>query len=247
VRSFAVLALALLASIPAASAAAVDAPPAPADACDVGLAVRRIDATRVALAFWTGGPSRTISGSTALYAGDLRYAVPFRAFARERDGSHGDAVPVVVRFPRPVAIDAAIVTSLDPPARPVCRETLIPWVAPNAAPEDADDTLRAAVAGLPVQDAPPPVMLRHTCPERNASAHAISVARSMVADGAGRKAEVLVTLDPNDQVIATRIVVSTGASHLDVAALDAARRTRYATTVFNCTKLEADYVLTVSF
>jgi len=247
VRSFAVLALAVLASIPAAPAAAVDAPPAPADACDVGLTVRRIDATRVALAFWTGGPSRTISGTTALYAGDLRYAVPFRAFARERDGSHGDAVPVVVRFPRPVAIDAAIVTSLDPPLRPVCRETLIPWVASNAAPEDADDTLRAALAGLPVQDAPPPITLRHTCPERNASARAISVARSIVADGAGRKAAVLVTLDPNDQVVATRIVASTGASHLDNAALDAARRTRYATTVFNCTKLEADYVLTVSF
>ncbi len=260
-RHFAVVMLASLAALvlaPGAGAQAVPSmppppslPPAPPQRCDVGLTVRPVDATRVALVFWTGGPSRVISGTVALYAGDRRYGVNFHgAFAREQDGSRGDAVPVIVRFPSPVTIDAAIPTSIDAPAQPVCLETLLPWVASKADAESFaadEDAFRAAVAGLPVQDAPPAVALPHECAVRNATAHVVTLQRSFVADGAGRTATVLVSLDIDDHVTDTRIILSSGASHIDKAALDAARRTRYATTVFNCTKLEADYVFTVSF
>src|SRR5665213_1223667 len=155
-----------------------------------------------------------------------------------------------LRFPSPVTIDAAIPTSIDAPAQPVCLETLLPWVASKADAESFaadEDAFRAAVAGLPVQDAPPAVALPHECAVRNATAHVVTLQRSFVADGAGRTATVLVSLDIDDHVTDTRIILSSGASHIDKAALDAARRTRYATTVFNCTKLEADYVFTVSF
>jgi TonB family protein len=254
-RPLAIVMLASLVSVLIARGAAAQPAPSPsADPtarCDVSFMVRRIDATRVALSFRTGGPSRPVSGTAALYEGDRRYDIAFRnAYARQPDGSRGDVIPVVIRFPSPVAIDAAIVTSIDQPSQPACSEETNPWIASKFdaefyAPDDA--ALRARTAGLVAQDAPPPVILPHACAVRAAQARTISAAQPNVWSGDGRMASVLVSLDTGDNVVRTRIVRSTGEPRLDNAALDAARRTRYATMIFNCTKLAGDYIFSVSF
>jgi hypothetical protein len=215
--------------------------------------VEAIDAKRVALRFYTTGPSGPISGTAALYAGDRRYDVAFHnAYARTtRDRGQGDVIPVVVRFPSPVDIDGVIISAIDSPPQPACREhgtPFMPWKFPRGSEPGQDRGFRERVDALTPLDAPAPVLLPHTCPVRNA--HARTVAAATLRGGGennGREAYVVVSLDAADRVAGVRISRSSGDPKQDAIALETARLSAYETEIFNCEKRANDYIFTVEF
>jgi hypothetical protein len=228
--------------------------PSPAPACEFRMNVFNVDDNRVALRFFTSGPSGPISGTAALYAGDRRYDVAFRnAYAKTTVDETGrvGVQPVIVRFPAPTDIDAAVITAVDAPARPACREHGTPFIAwkfrydPKSAEGQAD---LANANALPALDAPPPVILPHTCPVR--FAHARTVAAATPRGGGeynGRVAYVVVSLDASDRVVGARIQTSSGDPKQDAIAVETARLSTYETEIFNCVKYPNDYIFMVSF
>lgn len=221
--------------------------PSPTPRCDVGFDVWQIDPTTVALTFRTGGASRLVTGTAALYAGDVRYDIAFHMVdAQIGRRSLNDAVPLVIKFPHRVTIDGGIVTSIDDPEQPVCRILASPWVehSEERARTPAEErAFRSRVAALPAQDAPPPVVLPHTCPRRTAHLRVVNYSEPHFKDGSGRRADLYVWLNESDQVSDVRLLRSTGDQQLDAAAVNAARSSRYATTIFNCKKLEDGLVM----
>jgi hypothetical protein len=228
--------------------------PSSAPACEFSMNVASVDEKRVALRFFTNGPSGPISGTAALYAGDRRYDVAFHnAYARTTNDNKGGRVgvmPVVVRFSAPVDIDGVVITAIDAPPRPACREHSTPFIAwkfrfdPNSAEGQAD---LANVNALSALDAPPPVILPHTCPVRNAHARTVSAATPRYVGGNGNEAAVVVSLDAFDHVTGVRLLHSSGEPKQDDAALETARLSAYETEIFNCVKRANDYIFTVSF
>jgi len=227
--------------------------PSSSPACEFQMNVGPIDAKRVALRFFTSGPSGAISGTAALYAGDRRYDVTFHdAWARTMaEDGRVDVQPVVVRFPGPIEIDGAVITAVDAPPRPACREHGKPFIAwqfrldPNSAEGQA---FLANVNALPALDAPPPVILPHTCPVRNAHARTVAAATPRGGGEAnGGVAYVLVSLDASDHVVGVRLSHSSGDAKQDAIALETARLSTYETEIFNCAKRANDYIFIVSF
>jgi hypothetical protein len=228
--------------------------PSPAPACEFRMNVFNVDENRVALRFFTSGPSGPISGTAALYAGDRRYDVAFHnAYAKTTVGETGrvGVQPLVVRFPAPTEIDGAVISDVVAPSRPACRERGTPFIAwkfrydPKSAEGQAE---LANVNALPALDAPPPVILPPTCPVRNA--HARTVAAATPRGGGennGGVAYVVVSIDASDRVAGVRISRSSGDPKQDAIALETARLSTYETEIFNCVKHPNDYIFTVSF
>jgi hypothetical protein len=229
--------------------------PAPSSlpACEFSMNVQSVDAKRVALRFFTSGPPGPISGTAALYAGDRRYDVTFHnAWARTTaETGRVDVQPVVVRFPEPIDIDGVVITAVDAPPRPACREhsaPFIPWkyrLDPNSGEGQA---FLERVNALPALDAPAPLMLPHTCPVR--FAHGRTVAAATPRGGGennGGVAYVLVSVDASDHVAGVRLSRSSGDAKQDTIALETARLSTFETEIFNCVKRPNDYIFTVSF
>jgi hypothetical protein len=227
--------------------------PSSSPACEFHMNVQSVDPNRVALRFFTSGPSGPVSGTAALYAGDRRYDVAFHnAWARTMaEDGRVDVQPVVVRFPGPIEIDGVVITAVDAPPRPACREhgtPFIPWkfrYDPNSGEGQA---FLARINALPALDAPPPVILPHTCPVRNAHARTVAAATPRGSGAAnGGEAYVLVSVDASDHVAGVRISRSSGDAKQDAIALETARLSTYETEIFNCAKRANDYIFTVSF
>lgn len=256
VAALAILASGLIGLPLGAGAQSMPSPtPSSAPACEFSMNVQSVDAKRVALRFFTSGPSAPISGTAALYAGDRRYDVAFHnAYARTTVNETGrvDVQPVVVRFPGPIDIDGVIITSLDAPPRPACSEhgkPFIAWNFPLDTRSGEGQAFLARVNALPALDAPPPVMLPHACPVRNAHARVVAAAtpRGVGNGGNGGEASVVVSIDAFDRVAGVRLLHSSGDAKQDAAALETARLSTYETEIFNCAKRANDYIFTVSF
>jgi TonB family protein len=250
--------LAMLGFVLIGAPVGVDAQSAPTRApsspptCEFRMNVAAIDAKRVALRFFTSGPSMPISGTAALYAGDRRYDVAFHnAYARTTDVSgYVDVQPVVVRFPGPVDIDGVVITAVDAPPQPACREQSHPFIAwkfPLDPGSGEGQAFLARVNALPALDAPPPLMLPHTCPARNAHGRTVAAATPRYGAGNGGVATVLVSIDAADHVAGVRLLHSSGDDKQDASALETARLSTYETDIFNCVKRANDFVFTVSF
>jgi hypothetical protein len=228
--------------------------PSTAPACEFSMNVAGIDANRVALRFFTSGPSGPISGTAALYAGDRRYDVAFHnAYARTTVGESGrvGVQPVVVRFPGPIELDGVAITSVAAPPRPACRENGTGFIAWKFRPDPNSAEFQAEIANanaLPALDAPSPVLLPHTCPVRFAHGRTVAAATPRGGgENTGGVAYVLVSIDASDRVAGVRLSRSSGDPKQDAIALETARLSTYETEIFNCVKRPNDYIFTVSF
>jgi TonB family protein len=220
--------------------------------CSVRVNLWAVDAKRVALRFFTSGAPGPLSGTVALYAGDRRYDVPFRnAYAiSDRDEGHADVVPVIVRFPAAIHVDAVIVTAVDAPAPPSCVPSATPYIEPkyDAVDAESERAERGRADSLIPIDAPAPITLPRSCRVRNVPGRVVSAAEPRTRSaGSGGVAYVAVSLDASDHVTGARIQTSSGDAEQDAVALDAARRSTYENAIFDCVKRPGTYVIGIGF
>lgn len=119
-------------------------------------------------------------------------------------------------------------------------------------PQGQDKGTSAPAAPTAAPPTPSPTPSRPACANPNVDAVATDkvtpempeIARQMGATGT---AQVKVSLDESGKVTAIAIYKSTNNRALDSAALDAAKQSKYAPEVKNCTKVAGSYLYTVTF
>jgi TonB family protein len=230
--------------------------------------------TRYAIALMTHDGSRTAAGTLALYHGDDRYDVRF-ADARATDPREADSTPapIVVDFPSPVPVEAAIVTELDGSA---CEPAYEPWRTGMTGATGLIGSLTTGTRAYSLRGAPPaneamwsrfraaaetarsvgPQPAVHEARPRCAlPMRAATTIQPVEPDfpraALGRyksaSADVLVTLADTGAVAATRVERSSGYPEADRSALDAAAGARFSPAVFRCRSYAGSYIFEVRF
>lgn len=214
----------------------------------------RLDDTRIALGFSTPFPAGRASGIVTLRTADARYDVRFDDAVVLHYG-HITAgipypVPIVLRFPAPVNIESAIVTSLDAPTPGSCDPPYVPWRSASSISigmESRTSAYRQRAAEAVTRDAPPPTpYVPPQCPVRFGppkTVHAYEP-RAMRYNGI---VNVLVTVGTDGRALSVETVKSSGFTSVDAVAKDAAIRSRYAAEIFDCQKVVGTYVFSVEF
>ncbi len=268
VRSITLLAVMAAALVPVH---AQTASPAPSPSPDGGFCpvfpfiVERLDSagTRWRVALQTYVEASVASGTVALYDGDRRYDIPFhRAKVADLRQPSIIPTPIVVAFGAPVHIDAAVVTALGDPPEP-CESVYAPYNSAIKGSGGGFDPypgrgqlvarLRRAAASAPAIAAPAPVdePLPASCQHPTIPAMTINpVAPDMppMAEVQLRSGVVmvLVTLGPDDRIIAAR-VEATSSSIFNASALAATRASRFRSETFRCRKAYASYFFSVDY
>ncbi len=248
----------------AQTAPVTSAPSAPAASVPLGwyplsTRVRDLDDTHTRYAVSFGSfETRRVSGTVALWAGDRRYDVPFRN-VRAVDSRDATLPPgaVVVRFPAPIALDGAVVTSIEDGGtmRP-CEPWFSPWLgsAPLGVDRRTAEQRRAAEQFLAdartavALDAPAPVADVKPCTTPNRPGRTVRPIEPDTPRFAGSGISVVeVVLDPSDKIVNTRILRSAGNSRLDEAAVSAARASEFEGQTFRCRRVAGSYLFSVEF
>jgi TonB family protein len=227
--------------------------------CPLSARVRDVDDTRTryAVSFRALETGRA-SGTLALWAGGLRYDVPFRdAVALDSRDRISPETSFVVRFPEPTTLDGAVVTAIDEGSglRP-CDPWFAPWVpvarsatdGRTAAERTSEERFLSRARAATAIAAPPSVADPVSCAAPNRpgrTVHAVGPDRPM--SGRTGISTVMVLLDPNDHVAGARIQTSSGDPQLDDAALAAASRSEYQGQMFRCRHVMGGYLFTVEF
>jgi TonB family protein len=239
------------------------ASPAPPSAsggtwCPVSVVAMPLDSSRVALGFSTPLPSGRASGIVRLIAGGSRYDIRFDTIVphdRKTAAGSPPAVPVIVRFPAPVRLESAVVTSLDEPAPGPCSPLYAPWRPGGLAswlPSAADATFFAQTyadrtATAPVQDAPPPIAYAPpVCERRFVPPFTVKAFEPQDVAWNGR-VNVVVTVGADGKALAVEVPKPSGNALADAVAKDAAARSQYAPQVFDCEKIVGTYTFSVEF
>lgn len=223
--------------------------------CDVAVSVSPLDRDRAALRFFTSHDSRRVSGTVALFAGNVHYDVRFRdAYALHIEfDENADVMPVVVRFAGPVRLQGAAVTALD--GAPPCMPPFAPWLAersPGVSAIAESVAAQARIAALPVHDVPAPEPYAPACAKPFAAPRVLRAVSPemppLAAEGGwSGVAYVALTLDASARVVEAHIAQSTGYRPLDDLAVSAARRSTFESAVFDCRKVGGRYTFGVSF
>jgi len=124
-----------------------------------------------------------------------------------------------------------------------------PPIEPTGAPTggDAGVTPGPAATETPATPSPTP---KPACSAPDVAAKALDAVSPQApgdATGVSAVAQVKVDLDASGNVVGTSIYESTGYPELDHAALDAARRSRYAPEEKECKNVGGSYLFTVNF
>ena len=261
------LPFALLAALvaPEASPSAAPAPPTvapPSMFCPVSVRLTAIDRTRYAIDFISPDDPQAGSGVVSLYATATRYDVRFEGVNTRRRGfAYPDAgVPVVIRFPQPVELESAVVTSLDAPLPRPCGPLYAPWVArPNAPRSRAlnaedrarEDAYRTRADAATARDAPEPQPYeRATCARPFVSPStvvAVEPQTPRAASGVSGDVQVFVTVGTDGRARRADLWRSVGNPFADRVAVDAARRSQYTPEIYHCVPVAGDYLFTVNF
>jgi len=240
-------------------AATVGASPAPVPSslaatatkwCPIAVYVTTLDATRVAVHFWTPLPGGLASGIVALTANGSRYDVRFADELVPHRGlriaSSPRSTTLVVRFPAPVRVDSAAVTSLDAPARGPCNPLYGPWSS-QGRDQPIDPAGDASAANVVVHDAPAPIPYTPaTCGTPFAPPGTVSAAepRSVRYNGT---VYVSVTVGADGKTTSADLPEPSGSAAADTAAKDAAARSTFSPQIFNCEPVAGTYTFGVVF
>jgi TonB family protein len=233
-------------------------PPAPSPAattwCPITPVLVPLDDTHLALGFSTPFPAGRASGVVTLWTADARYDVRFvdavvLHYGRVTAGIP-DPVPIVLRFPAPVRIESAVVTSLDAPTPGPCDPPYVPWRSggPIAiGTETQVAAYRQKAEEAVARDAPQPAPYTPPqCPVRFAPPKTVRTfaPRAMRYNGI---VDVLVTVGTDGQALSVETLRSSGFSAVDAVAKDAAVRARYQAEIFDCRKIVGTYLFSVEF
>ena len=246
------LAVALIGATPAPAPPALESPAT--TWCPISPVVVPLDDTRIALGFSTPFPAGRASGVVTLWTADARYDVRFDDavvlhYGRVTFGIP-DPLPIVLRFPAPVHVESAVVTSLDAPTPGPCDPQYVPWrargtIAVNMAMQAS--AYRRRAGDVAARDAPPPTPYAPPdCPVRFAPAKTVRTyaPRPMRFNGT---VNVLVTVSTNGRALAVETLTSSGNSAVDAVAKDAAIRAQYEAEIFDCRKIVGTYLFSVEF
>jgi len=223
--------------------------------CPVAVNVHPLDARRAGLTFTTPSTPGPVAGTIALFGRGVRYEVPFHAFSLRDDQRFtpqtiiDPATVMVVRFPSPVAVDAAVVRTLDGRA---CRPAYQPWLASverTPTPPAIEEAFRRApVVDVPRASNAPPAP---ACANANAAPKLLKpveldVPSSEVPIGAGR-AILLVTIDQNGAVVRSRVLQSSGSDAADAIAVRDTAAAKFAPGLFACEPDVSTYTFAFTF
>jgi hypothetical protein len=240
-------------------AAPSPSPPAPGGVtwCPVSVIAIPLDASRVAFGFSTPLPSGRTSGIVRLIASGMRYDIRFDTIVPHNGKAAAgspEPVPFVVRFPTPVRLESAVVTSLDSPAPGPCtplyapwRPSLAPWLPSTADATAFARTYAGRAAAAPVHDASAPVPYTPpACQNRFVAPSTLHAFEPSAVPYDGR-VDVLVTVGTDGKAIAVEVPKPSGNELADAVAKDAAARSQYAPQIFDCEKIIGTYVFAVTF
>jgi hypothetical protein len=205
----------------------------------------QLDARTFAVTVLSGtraGPG-PVSGMLTLYAGASRYDIPIHNFEVTTTMNLDTVKPLVVRFPSPVRLDAAYLSSIDGPNGGPCDLTSGLSMFPQS---DTAYTKRA-LASTPV-DAPPPVNDPAPCDKPYVDAHVLKFAGPggppdpSTSDEFGGAVRIMVHLAPDGSIIDLVPLPPRAAPDLENAALAMARASTYAPQVVRCKPIDSIYV-----
>lgn len=207
--------------------------------------VTALDARTFAVTVLSGaraGPE-PVSGTLTLYAGASRYDIPLHNF-EVTTSMRLDAVnPLVVRFPSPVRLDAAYLSSLDGPNGGPCDLTS----GLSMFPRSGTAYTKRALAATPI-DAPQPVNDPAPCDNPYAKAHILKFAGpgkppdSSGVDVFGDAVSIMVHIAPDGSIIDLVPLPPRAAAEREKAALAIARGSTYAPEVVRCKPIDSIYV-----
>lgn len=194
------------------------------------------------------------SGTVALFTGDQRYEVPFKG-ATVRGDLQKDvaATPIVVRFPRPIHVSRAYVSSLVAPSGGPCSPLSTPASWKIEAETPAHIAFMQAARALHPAAAPAGVHAEPAqCagPDRDAAtkvAVAPAVPSMASQQGATGTAQIAVILTDDARVVGVKVFRSSGNWLLDDAALAGALKSSYQTEIRNCLAIGGIYIYRAEF
>jgi TonB family protein len=255
--------LAASAVVASTTGAAVPAP-APSSAtpgwCNVTVGV--VTAPRPdTYAFGLTTPARSgrASGTLSIFSGTGRYDVRFTDVAVPHvlgDGNDHSATPIVVRFERPVLVQAAVVTALNAPAPVACKPFYSPYSRHGSVGWTRIEPVAAfaqrAGAAVPVKAPVPVPYAPAICEESYSLPSTLRAFEPQIPDVAFTNkwtgsATVLVTVDVNGNAVNAEVDTSSGHPELDAVAVDAARRSLFKPGTFDCAPVVGTYRFVVAF
>jgi TonB family protein len=255
--------VAALAVVAGTAGAAVPAP-APSSAmpgwCNVTVGVVTAPGPAT-YAFGLTTPARSgrASGTLSIFTGTGRYDVRFTDVVVPHvlgDGNDHSATPIVVRFDKPVLVQAAVVTALNAPVPVACKPFYSPYsrhgsvgwtrIEPVAAFEQRAGAAPAVRAAVPVPYAPA------ICAEPYSLPTTMRAFEPQIPDVAFTNkwtgsTTVLVTVDVNGRAADAEMDTSSGHPELDAIAVDAARRSLFKPGTFDCAAVVGTYRFVVAF
>jgi TonB family protein len=251
-------------AVVAATAGATVPAPAPSSAspgwCNVTVGVVTAPgAATYAFGLTTPARSGRASGTLSIFSGTGRYDVRFTDVVVPHvlgDGNDHSATPIVVRFDRPVFVQAAVVTALAAPAPVACKPFYSPYsrhgsvgwsrIEPVAAFEQRAGLAVPMKAPVPVPYAPA------ICEESYSLPSTLRAFEPQIPDVAFTNkwtgsTTVLVTVDVNGRAANAEVDTSSGHPELDAVAVDAARRSVFKPGTFDCAPVVGTYRFVVAF
>jgi len=220
----------------------------------VGMVVKLPIGTSYALTFDSlDGKDGAVSGTVALYSGNQRYELTFPATVAGDARSADKRAPLVVRFPAPVKIDSAVLTSISGPEGGPCLPVVAHQVEPSRWWALSQDALFARAARTAPVDAPSPEVLPASeCRVPSRTAHLkVSVPTPRLAttdlETGSALVEVEVVVDDTGNAMNATVMHSSLNSAMDDAALYAAARSTYEPETFRCQNVGGYYKFIAEF
>lgn len=243
----------------------VHAQPAAAGLCPLGVRVDQLPERddEAVFSLWADDRAGRATGTLVMYAGNLRYRIPFAAaVAADNRNTKVLPTPIVVRFARATRVDSAYVASLnDAPCiirNPFVRSAL----QGNTEAYGSDDgsvypnwskawrtflELAAAAPALPAPDAE--AVDDPACAQPYVTAHPTNAVTPVTPDHTPYDGRVVIALaiDTDGSLLGLRVEKSSRLPEVDAAAVDAARRSRFAPQIYRCDPVTGATLFDVRF
>jgi TonB family protein len=243
----------------------VHAQPAPAGNCPLSVRVDTLAGhdDETVFSLWADDRAGRATGSLVVYAGNLRYRVPFAdAVAADDRNTKVLPTPIVVRFDRPARVDSAYVASLNDAPCIIRNPFVRSGLQENTEAYGSDDgsvyptwskawkiflELAADAAALPspkaeTVDAPdcdrPYVTVHPT------NAVAPVTPNRTIYDG---RVVIALSIDTDGSLLGLRVEKSSHLPQVDAAAVDAAQRSRFAPQMYRCQAVTGASLFDVRF
>lgn len=226
----------------------------------VGIVEQAGGSNKIAFGLTTPAAAGRVSGTLTILTGSARYDVPFHDVAVPHvlsDGDDHSATPIVVQFPTPVPLDAAVISSLDTPNAQPCTPYYSPYSRRFSIGwshiESREAFIRRASATPAVRAPVPQPYAPAICENRITAPVAVDAFEPQTPDIAAAKkwkgdSTVLVTVDVDGRPVDAQTQTSSGHPELDALAEQAALRSRFTAATFDCAPIVGTglYVVTWS-